>query len=142
MATPDLHTTAQAAFAKSADYDHHRPAYSPSIVDMLLDRLRVAGKTNARILDLGAGTGKLTESLAARPEQFAITAVDPHADMRRVLARKRLPRVTVLDGSAQRLPLDDGSVDAVLVAQVSLPLFLLAQPCARQIRRSAFSSTG
>jgi len=133
MATTDLHASAQAAFAKSADYDQHRPTYPPSIVDTLLDRLRVAGKTNARILDLGAGTGKLTESLAVRPEQFAITAIDPHADMRRVLADKHLPRVTVLDGSAQRLPLDDGSVDAVVVAQAFH--WFATMPALREIHR-------
>ncbi|MFT2689287.1 class I SAM-dependent methyltransferase [Clavibacter zhangzhiyongii] len=67
-----------------------------------------------RVVDLGAGTGKLTRLLAARG--LRVTAVEPDAEMRRVLA-KASPDVDVVAGSGESMPLDDGEEDAVLVAQ-------------------------
>ncbi|CZT17993.1 uncharacterized protein RCC_03832 [Ramularia collo-cygni] len=118
MATSGLDSRAQTGFTKSAAYDSHRPTYSASIVDFLLEQLRVAGKEHATIVDVAAGTGKFTEALAARDEKFRIIAVEPHADMRDVLAKKQLDGVTVVDGLAGSMPtIDDESVDAVTVAQ-------------------------
>jgi SAM-dependent methyltransferase len=67
-----------------------------------------------RVLDLGAGTGKLTQLLTARG--LEVTAVEPLAEMREQLAAA-VPGAKVLDGSAEKIPLADGSVDAVVVAQ-------------------------
>lgn len=79
----------------------------------------MAGEKHATIIDLAAGTGKLTEALAARDEEYQIIAVEPHADMRDVLAKKKLKGVTVVDGLGDSMPsIDDESVDAVTVAQV------------------------
>ncbi|KAK3680547.1 hypothetical protein LTR37_021173 [Vermiconidia calcicola] len=108
---------AQSGFAKSAAYDQHRPAYTSTVVEVLLKNLGVSGKNGAVIVDLAAGTGKFTEALAARDEDFEIIAVEPHGDMRRVLDDKKLPNVTVKAGKADSIPLDDGSVDAVICAQ-------------------------
>ena len=113
-----LDERAQTGFAKSAAYDQHRPAYSPSIVQLLLEKLNVAGHNGAKILDLAAGTGKFTEALAGRDEHYQIIAVEPHGGMRQVLADKKLPGVKVLDGKANGIPLEDESVDAVICAQV------------------------
>lgn len=66
------------------------------------------------MLDLGAGTGKLTRGLAGRG--LDVTAVEPSDGMREQLSRA-LPGVTVLAGAAERIPLGPASVDAVLVAQ-------------------------
>lgn len=66
------------------------------------------------MLDLGAGTGKLTRVLARRYRD--VTAVEPLANMRAILERV-VPGVTVHPGSAERIPLDDGSVDGVFAAQ-------------------------
>lgn len=66
------------------------------------------------VLDLGAGTGKLTEGLLA--EGFAVIAVEPDEAMRVELAR-RVPVVRSLDGVAERIPLPDRAVDAVLCGQ-------------------------
>ena len=90
------------------EYEQTRPTYPPALLDALpLD-------AEAAVLDLGAGTGKLTRVLAARYRD--VTAVEPLAKMRAVLERV-VPGVTALPGSAERIPLDDGSVDGVFAAQ-------------------------
>lgn len=99
------------SFARVADaYQAARPNYPEAAIDWLL-----RGLPGARVLDLAAGTGKLTESLIRRPG-LAVTAVEPLAEMR-LLLQARLPRVTALPGTAEAIPLADGSVDAVMVGQ-------------------------
>jgi SAM-dependent methyltransferase len=66
------------------------------------------------VLDLAAGTGKLTRMLTATG--VAVIAVEPVEAMRRVLVAA-LPGVEVLDGTAEAIPIPDGGVDAVTVAQ-------------------------
>jgi SAM-dependent methyltransferase len=90
------------------EYEQTRPSYPPALLDALpLD-------ADAAVLDLGAGTGKLTRVLAERYRD--VTAVEPLANMRAMLERV-VPGVTALAGSAERIPLDDGSVDGVFAAQ-------------------------
>ena len=67
-----------------------------------------------RVLDLGAGTGKLTRLLVARG--LEVTAVDPSDGMLGELGRV-LPDTPALVGTAEGIPLPDHSVDVVLVAQ-------------------------
>ena len=67
-----------------------------------------------RVLDLAAGTGKLTATLVAIGAD--VTAVEPDPAMLAEL-RRLLPGVRVLPGTAEAIPLPDGSVDAVLVGQ-------------------------
>jgi SAM-dependent methyltransferase len=94
--------------AAAAAYEHGRPPYPPAAVDWLVP----AGAT--RVLDLGAGTGKLTRQL--RDRGLDVVAVEPSAGMREEFARA-VPGVPVHAGSAEEIPLPDASVDAVLVAQ-------------------------
>src|SRR5262249_12980629 len=89
-------------------YGRGRPPYPATAVDWLIR----AGA--AHVLDLGAGTGKLTRQLAGRG--LDVTAVEPSEGMREQL-RRAVPGVPVLEGTAERIPLPGGSVDAVLVAQ-------------------------
>jgi SAM-dependent methyltransferase len=97
------------SFDRVADeYERTRPSYPAE----LLERLPL--DADAAVLDLGAGTGKLTRVLAQRYRD--VTAVEPLVNMRKMLERV-VPGVTVLPGSAERIPLDDGSVDAVFAAQ-------------------------
>lgn len=117
MSAP-LADVAVTGFAAASSYDLHRPSYPPEAVQQLLARLNVAGRQGARILDLAAGTGKFTQLLAERAERFELVAVEPHKGMRGELEKKGLNSVTVLEGDATRVPLEDGSVDAVVVAQV------------------------
>ena len=84
------------------------PSYPPEAIDWLLP-------PGAReVLDLGAGTGKLTTRLVERG--LDVVAVDPIAEMLEVL-RASLPETRALLGTAEEIPLEDNSVDAVLVAQ-------------------------
>ena len=92
----------------AATYERGRPPYPPEALDWLLP------PGARRVLDLGAGTGKLTRELVSRG--LDVVAVEPLAGMREQLSRV-LPGTPVLDGSAEHIPLPDGSVDAVLAAQ-------------------------
>ena len=89
-------------------YERGRPTYPAAAVDWLLP----AGAR--RVLDLGAGTGKLTRALLNRG--LEVTAVDPSEGMLAEL-RRVLPGVPALAGSAEAIPLPDHSVDAVVVGQ-------------------------
>lgn len=94
--------------AQAAAYERGRPSYPPEAIDWLLPR---GAHT---VLDLGAGTGKLTTRLVERG--LDVIAVDPIPEMLEVL-KGALPDTPALLGTAEEIPLADDSVDAVLVAQ-------------------------
>ncbi|TKA80403.1 hypothetical protein B0A55_01898 [Friedmanniomyces simplex] len=112
-----INDRAAKGFADSANYDKYRPSYTATATEELLKQCRVSGRKHAKILDLAAGSGKFTEGLAQRPEEFEIIAVEPHDGMRDVLQSKKLSGVTVKTGRADSIPLEDESVDAVIAAQ-------------------------
>ena len=108
-----VHEVAAAGFDSSADaYERARPSYPPAAVAWLADALRLGPGTS--VVDLAAGTGKLTRLLTATGAWTM--AVEPVEGMRRVLA-DALPAVPVVAGTAEALPLGDAAVDAVTVAQ-------------------------
>jgi SAM-dependent methyltransferase len=91
-------------------YERGRPEYPADAIAWVADRLDLrAGRT---VLDLGAGTGKLTRALV--PTGAQVIAVEPGEQMLAQL-RRVLPDVEALVGGAEAIPLDDGSVDAVAV---------------------------
>ena len=92
--------------AAAAAYAEHRPDYAPAAVRWALEPA-----PGSRVLDLGAGTGKLTATLAAAGAQ--VTAVEPDPAMLAQLHRA-LPGVPALPGSAEAIPLGDACMDAVL----------------------------
>lgn len=87
------------------DYELGRPRWPDALPE---------GVDGDTVLDLGAGTGKLTALLVERFDE--VIAVEPLAGMRAVLERT-VPRARVVPGDAERIPLDDGSVDGVFVAE-------------------------
>jgi SAM-dependent methyltransferase len=93
-------------------YDRARPSYPPEAVAFALEPLR--GRPDLRAVDVGAGTGKLTQQLCAAG--VTTLAVEPAPGMRKVL-KHTVSRAQVLAGSAEELPLPDGSVDLVAVGQ-------------------------
>ncbi|KAL2881535.1 hypothetical protein SGCOL_003102 [Colletotrichum sp. CLE4] len=117
MSPTTLHQGASKGFADAATYDAYRPSYPPEATQRFLEHLRLADVPHAKILDLAAGTGKMTEVLAARHEGFEIVAVEPHEGMRAELERKGLRGVDVRDGFAARLPLGEEWGDGAVVAQ-------------------------
>ncbi|KAL8849273.1 MAG: hypothetical protein Q9221_005743 [Calogaya cf. arnoldii] len=133
-----LSDQATSGFRNASSYDTHRPSYPPEIVDTLLAQLRVKGVQHARIVDLGAGTGKFTELLAARDEKYLVVAVEPHGEMRQALSAKNLSKVDVVDGYADHMPLDSQSVDAVVAAQIMVSGIPLVK--SDSISRFAFNS--
>jgi SAM-dependent methyltransferase len=106
-----LHPLAE-RFSSVADaYERGRPDYAPAVVGALAAELGLL--SGAPILDLAAGTGKLTRALLAAG--LEVVAVEPQASM-----RERLAAVAgserVREGFAEDIPLADASVDAVTVA--------------------------
>jgi ubiquinone/menaquinone biosynthesis C-methylase UbiE len=90
-------------------YEESRPPYAAPAVDWVAERLPLRD-----VLDLAAGTGKLTRQLLERGAR--VVAVEPDPEMRATFARV-LPGVEVLDGRAEAIPLPDAAVDAVAVGQ-------------------------
>jgi SAM-dependent methyltransferase len=105
---------AQAFSATAALYDRVRPSYPPAAVRAAADALAL--HPAATVLDLAAGTGKLTAVLLDVLPRAKVLAVDPSPRMLAVL-RRRLPAVPALEGDAAAIPLADASVAAVFVGE-------------------------
>jgi SAM-dependent methyltransferase len=107
----NLHPLAS-RFASVADaYERGRPEYAPAVVGALAAELALA--PGARVLDLAAGTGKLSRSLLAAG--LDVVAVEPQEPLRDALAAG-IGAERVREGVAEAIPLPDDSVDAVTVA--------------------------
>ena len=90
----------------AAEYERGRPGYPREAIDWLL------GTAPLEVLDLAAGTGKLTEAVLGAGHR--VLAVEPLEAMRAIL-QDRLPAAEVLTGRAEQLPIEAASVDAVVV---------------------------
>lgn len=90
------------------DYDRYRPGFPEAAAELLApERARTA-------LDLGAGTGKFTRLLMTRAD--SVLAVEPSEPMLAVL-RENVPDAQARLGTAEEIPVEDGAVDVVVVAQ-------------------------
>jgi ubiquinone/menaquinone biosynthesis C-methylase UbiE len=106
----DSHAEQARSFDRVAGaYQNARPSYPAAALEWVLE-----AAPGRRVVDLAAGTGKLTEVLVAAGAD--VTAVEPLANMRAELKRA-LPSVRALDGTAEQMPLPDASADAVFVGQ-------------------------
>ena len=100
-----------AAFAAGGErYDRLRPGYPDQAVTWLVEGTPAAGV----VVDVGAGTGKLTAALLARG--FAVIAVDPSHDMLAQLSRQ-LPTVQTQVGTGEAAGLPDHTADLITFAQ-------------------------
>jgi SAM-dependent methyltransferase len=104
-----IHPSAAVGFASAADvYERARPSYPQDAIDWLAAQTGLGpGRT---VVDLGAGTGKLTRLLL--PTGARVVAVEPIPEM-----RAHIDGAEVLDGTAEAIPLPDASADVVTVAQ-------------------------
>jgi SAM-dependent methyltransferase len=105
-----IHSAAAEGFARSAAaYERGRPGYPPEALEWLRRRLRLGAERT--VVDVAAGTGKLSRALAATGAE--VLAVEPVAEMRALIG----PGISAVAGTAESLPLPDGSADAVTVGQ-------------------------
>lgn len=103
----DLHPATR-GFIEAERYERGRPDYPDEAIACIVDELGLRpGRT---VLDLAAGTGKLTRLLV--PSGANVIAVEPIREM-----REKLTGVVALAGTAERIPLTDRFVDAVTVGQ-------------------------
>jgi len=108
-----VHHAADQGYSQSAGtYAQGRPDYPPQIASWLTDTLGI--DTHATVVDLGAGTGKFTRYLQQTGAR--VIAIEPVASMRAELAT-HAAGATILDGTAQALPLEDESIDVLVCAQ-------------------------
>src|ERR1700761_4890891 len=108
-----IHDEARRGFqVGAAAYERGRPSYPGEAIAWLAEDLDLGpGRT---VLDVGAGTGKLTRELVA--SGASVVAVEPVPAMRAVL-EQTVPGAQAMDGTAEALPFGDQSVDAIAVAQ-------------------------
>jgi ubiquinone/menaquinone biosynthesis C-methylase UbiE len=112
MAKSDVHAVAAQGFQQAATvYEQSRPSYPSEMIDWM----KTLCQNPDIVVDLGAGTGKLTRllgSLGARE----LVAIEPVAGMRENL--KNIPIITkIIDGSAEHIPLEDHTVDMIVCGQ-------------------------
>ncbi len=106
---PEERKSRAKSFAGVADaYERSRPGYPEDAVRWLV------GDTPLEVVDLGAGTGKLTRSLVALGHR--VIAVEPLPEMLSRL-EEAVPGVRALEGGAEAIPLPDASADVVVCAQ-------------------------
>ncbi|HEY0639986.1 MAG TPA: class I SAM-dependent methyltransferase [Pseudonocardiaceae bacterium] len=98
--------------AAAREYAEHRPSYPDAAISWALEPVRT--RYPLRVLDLGAGTGRVTEAL--QRAEVDVIAVEPDPEMRAAML-ERVFGVAVLAGSAEDIPLPDARVDAVVVGQ-------------------------
>ncbi|SMD21238.1 class I SAM-dependent methyltransferase [Lentzea albidocapillata] len=107
----DLHARRADSFgAQAGAYAEHRPDYPVAAIRWALEPLGTSERLD--VLDLAAGTGKLTSGLVA--EGHRVTAVEPNEQMLSELVR-RVHDVRALPGHAEHIPVPDSTVDAVFV---------------------------
>ena len=107
-----IHSRAASFEATATAYERGRPGWPEAALDAMDARLRLG--RGSVVLDLAAGTGKLTRALV--PRYASVIAVEPLEAMRAILERV-VPGVRALAGTAEAIPLPDASVDAVAVGE-------------------------
>lgn len=106
-----LHPLAERFADVAGEYERGRPEYAPAVIGAIAAELALA--PGEPVLDLAAGTGKLTRALLRH--DLDVVAVEPQAALREILA-SHVGQERVLEGSAEAIPLPGQSMTAVTVA--------------------------
>lgn len=131
-----VHEAAQVGFTLEStnSYEKGRPTYSQDSLQFLMqtfwqNQSNPTNKTNLSMVEIGAGTGKFTESFIPffqktevknnnNNKQLSFTSIEPSDGFRKILQEKSLPYVKVMNGVSDHLPfIPSHSVDAILIAQ-------------------------
>jgi SAM-dependent methyltransferase len=105
-----VHEIAAKGFTEGAEaYERGRPSYPAEAIDWLVERLGLV--SGGPVIDLAAGTGKLSRELSAAGAE--VTAVEPVEGMRALIESP----IRAIEGTAERIPLPDSSAAVVTVAQ-------------------------
>jgi SAM-dependent methyltransferase len=109
-AAPSVHPWAEGGFGRAAEaYERGRPGYPDAAVEFVTTRFALGpGRV---VVDLGAGSGKLSRHLAATGVR--VIAVEPVAQMRTLIP----PGIEAVEGTAEAIPCADASADAMTCAQ-------------------------
>jgi SAM-dependent methyltransferase len=108
----DRATRSRSFDSVAADYERHRPEYPEEALRWAAAQLELG--SGARVLDVGAGTGKLTRGLVSLG--FDVVAIEPGAPMLAQL-RATVPEAEAHEAPAESIPLPDGSADAAFAGQ-------------------------
>lgn len=107
----------QGDFTKVAKHYHNRPAYSSMLIEKLIRCINDKNKQNLNVVEVGAGTGKLTKILA---NEFGlnITAVEPNDNMREegIKYTKDCSNITWKKGSGEETNIESNVADWVIMA--------------------------
>ena len=110
-----VHEVAAKGFSLQTDvYEAVRPGYPQKAIELLAAQLDLQSGEK-HVLDLAAGTGKLTRQLLKMPN-WKLSAVEPNDAMRAKLT-EQLPDVPVVKGIASELPFSNATFDAVFIGQ-------------------------
>jgi len=108
----EIHHGARAFALTAEKYERARPSYPAQALDWIGEAVPLV--RGDAVVDLGAGTGKLTRLLVERG--YDVLAVEPVDEMRAVL-EQRVPQARTAKGTAEDIPAPEGSARAVTVAQ-------------------------
>jgi SAM-dependent methyltransferase len=106
-----IHPTARGFETAAEVYEQARPDYPSEALDHIVETLGL--EPGAHVVDVGTGTGKFARQLVARG--LRVTGVEPIAEMREIF--ERTVDAEVVEGTAELIPLEDGTADAVTAAQ-------------------------